>query len=269
MRRQNLKNYYFILGITIYARDSEIKSSYRKLALKYHPDKNPSADAESIFKEINEAYEVLSDPQRKLLYDQMLVGIKPPVQSTPSPHRDPRYQPKPPGFVHQKNSMRDRILEFMNSNLKYAVVISRVSFLFSILLLVDFSVSPKSDNQKIVDRESVYGGRYSSLKVRIDNGSTLTIAGKDASKFRSGSNIILYSSPFLSVPRKMEDTLSIIEARFPVTIYGNFIFVPLVLLLTSLLGTFYRKGVEHRFNLGVVNLLLLFFNLLCSQIHHF
>jgi curved DNA-binding protein CbpA len=269
VRKLNLKNYYFILGVTIYARDSEIKSTYRKLALKYHPDKNSSADAESIFKEINEAYEVLSDPQRKLLYDQMLVGIEPPVQPAPQQHRDPRYRPKPPGFVHQRNSMRERLFDFMSRNLTYAVGISRVAFLFSLILVIDFSLSPKKDNQKIMDRESIYGGRYSTLKVRIDNGSTLTISGKDAAKFRIGTDIILYSSPLLSVPRKMEDKRSGIAARFPVSMYGNFIFVPLVLLLTSLFGTFYLKGVEHRFNLGVMNLLLLFFNLLCLRIHHF
>jgi curved DNA-binding protein CbpA len=269
VRRLNLKNYYFILGVTIYARDSEIKSRYRKLALKYHPDKNSSADAESVFKEINEAYEVLSDPQRKLLYDQMLIGIEPPVQLAAPPHRDPRYRPKPPGFVHQRNSMRERIFDFMSRNLKYAVWISRATFLFSIMLLIDFSLSPKSDSQRILDRESVYGGRYSSLKVRIDNGSTLTISGKDAAKFRIGTDVILYSSPLLSVPIKMEDKLKGVVARFPVSIYGNFVFVPLVLLFTSLLGTFYRKGVEHRFNLGVMNLLLLFFTLLCLRIHHF
>ncbi len=64
------KDFYEILGLNKNATTSEIKSAYRKLALKFHPDKNKSADAEERFKEINEAYEVLSDAEKKSAYDQ-------------------------------------------------------------------------------------------------------------------------------------------------------------------------------------------------------
>lgn len=64
------RDYYDILGISKNASDQEIKKAYRKLAKKYHPDVNKEADAEEKFKEINEAYEVLSDPNKKASYDQ-------------------------------------------------------------------------------------------------------------------------------------------------------------------------------------------------------
>jgi len=64
------KDYYRVLGITKGASDDEIKKSYRKLAMKYHPDKNNSPGAEEKFKEIGEAYDVLSDPKKKQIYDQ-------------------------------------------------------------------------------------------------------------------------------------------------------------------------------------------------------
>lgn len=64
------KDYYKILGINKEATDDEIKKAYRKLALKYHPDKNRSAGAEEKFKEIAEAYEVLSDSKKREVYDQ-------------------------------------------------------------------------------------------------------------------------------------------------------------------------------------------------------
>ncbi|MDA1079133.1 MAG: DnaJ domain-containing protein [bacterium] len=66
------RDYYEILGLTKSASASEIKASYRKMALKWHPDKNQSnkPEAEEKFKEINEAYQVLSDAQKKQQYDQ-------------------------------------------------------------------------------------------------------------------------------------------------------------------------------------------------------
>ncbi|CAG0882548.1 unnamed protein product [Darwinula stevensoni] len=64
------KDYYKILGIAKNASEDEIKKSYRKLALKYHPDKNKAPGAEERFKEIAEAYEVLSDKKKREVYDQ-------------------------------------------------------------------------------------------------------------------------------------------------------------------------------------------------------
>lgn len=64
------KDYYKTLGIAKGATDEDIKKAYRKQALKWHPDKNKSAAAEEKFKEIAEAYEVLSDPKKREVYDQ-------------------------------------------------------------------------------------------------------------------------------------------------------------------------------------------------------
>lgn len=64
------KDFYKVLGIQRGASDDEIKKAYRKLALKYHPDKNKTAAAEEKFKEIAEAYEILSDKKKRDIYDQ-------------------------------------------------------------------------------------------------------------------------------------------------------------------------------------------------------
>ncbi|MCD2257375.1 molecular chaperone DnaJ [Agrilactobacillus fermenti] len=64
------RDYYEVLGVSRDASDDEIKRAFRKLSKKYHPDLNKAPDAEAKFKEVNEAYEVLSDPQKRAAYDQ-------------------------------------------------------------------------------------------------------------------------------------------------------------------------------------------------------
>ena len=79
MADQNKRDYYEVLGVEKNASDAEIKKAYRKLAMKYHPDQNPGdKTAEEKFKEINEAYEVLSDADKKARYDQYgFAGVDP------------------------------------------------------------------------------------------------------------------------------------------------------------------------------------------------
>ncbi|CAI4050111.1 hypothetical protein SKDZ_14G2580 [Saccharomyces kudriavzevii ZP591] len=62
--------FYDILGVSVTATDVEIKKAYRKCALKYHPDKNPSEEAAEKFKEASSAYEILSDSEKRDVYDQ-------------------------------------------------------------------------------------------------------------------------------------------------------------------------------------------------------
>lgn len=79
------KDYYETLGVKRESTDAEIKSAYRKLARKYHPDVNKTKEAEEKFKDINEAYEVLGDKQKRQRYDSLGSGWQGGADYTPPP----------------------------------------------------------------------------------------------------------------------------------------------------------------------------------------
>ncbi|KAG8084484.1 hypothetical protein GUJ93_ZPchr0010g9603 [Zizania palustris] len=80
-------DFYKVLGVGRGATDDELKKAYRRLAMKYHPDKNPSPQADSLFKQVSEAYDVLSDSQKRAIYDQygedgLKASVPPPSASS-------------------------------------------------------------------------------------------------------------------------------------------------------------------------------------------
>ena len=88
------KDYYKILGVERSASEEDIRKAYRKLAMKYHPDRNPNdKEAEERFKEINEAYEVLSDQEKRKKYDAYGANWQQGVFQPP-PDRGGAYEPQ-------------------------------------------------------------------------------------------------------------------------------------------------------------------------------
>lgn len=86
------KDYYKIMGIEKNATQSEIKSAYRKLARKYHPDVSKETDAEIRFKEVGEAYEALKDPEKRAAYDQLGANWKAGQDFHPPPDWDAGFE---------------------------------------------------------------------------------------------------------------------------------------------------------------------------------
>lgn len=79
------KDYYKVMGVARDAKPDELKRVYRRLARKYHPDVSKEPNAEARFKEVQEAYEVLKDPEKRAAYDQLGSQWRPGQQFTPPP----------------------------------------------------------------------------------------------------------------------------------------------------------------------------------------
>ena len=106
------RDYYEVLGIDRSASEEELKRAFRKLAFKYHPDRNRDDGAEEKFKEINEAYEVLSNPEKRSSYDRqrvMRVRVRP-AQARPKW----AYQPSPaPRGAEPTRVNRDALVDII------------------------------------------------------------------------------------------------------------------------------------------------------------
>jgi curved DNA-binding protein len=88
----DFKDYYATLGVARDATEDQIKKAFRKLARKYHPDVSKEKDAETRMKEVNEAYTVLSDPEKRAAYDQLGQAYRPGQDFRPPPDWDAGFE---------------------------------------------------------------------------------------------------------------------------------------------------------------------------------
>src|SRR5689334_15068275 len=150
-----MKNYYKVLQVSQSATADEIKRSYRKLAVLYHPDKNPDPKAEAIFKEITEAYDVVGDAAKRMRYDFL---VKNPLSEDMQdntlngpPHRDPAYRRK--GAPANRKNRRSRIYELMIDYLPFAKISIITCFSIACFLLIDFSLPSLFLDEEITSTE--------------------------------------------------------------------------------------------------------------------
>jgi hypothetical protein len=259
-----IKNYYQVLGVEKSADSATIKSAYRSLAVRFHPDKSPDPGAHNRFVEINEAYQVLNDPQKRLrynyLYDTYILGIpaQRPVPSrgaatqaryrqTPPANRTPFSSQQRTGRPKYARSARGRTIE----EIKLApwarslyLLFSASCLVFVLAIAIDFFMPLRYKNALLEDYidlvnirpiNSGLGGYYidvANQQVTIVNPQLLS------------NRVILHTTDILGLVREV--TLYYngvpLTVRAAYSLYDSFIFLPLALLVTSVLGLVYRKS---------------------------
>ena len=253
-------DYYQVLGVNYSASYDEIKRAYRRLAVLYHPDKNRDPGAETIFKNINEAYDVLGDPAKKRLYDlRRYAPFAEVVEETPPQHRDPAYRRARSQTRHKGD--RERLSDLMRQYMPFVIRMTQLCFLVSLLIVVDYLLPMHHNAMQIVETNlrRTYTRNFATTWwiIRTDGGHVIDVPYEFSDHFATGTRIELLTTPLFNVARRVQsDTLAV---RLNKSIYGNFLFAPIALFIFSVLGLIFRKNVEIGFNLGVTCVLILIF----------
>jgi hypothetical protein len=251
-------DYYKILGVAYTATHDEIKRAYRRLAVRYHPDKNNDPQAESLFKEINEAYDVLGDPAKKTFYD---LKFSSPFTSASEPqpprHRDPAYHTNRPRA--KRKSDQERLKDLMAEYLPWAIKTAYLCLAFSGLLLIDYILPNQVQDEKIVDYKirRVPGFRYTVpyAVITTSGDHVIDVNPEFSDHFLKGKDVVVYSSVLLDIPVKIASGGFAVKLRK--SIYGNFIFAPFGLFFFAALSIYFRKDIRHGFNFSITTILFL------------
>ncbi len=227
--------------------------------MQYHPDKNPSAEAAIRIREINEAYDVLGDAYRKIEYDRRRNAVI--FETPPAPrHRDPAYHRS---HAPRKPSVSAQFL-MMQQSIPYIIKLIYFSLIFCAFLTLDFVLPRIIQEEVVVDKRAHIArsrGRnyHSSDEIYTNKGTSFEIDLDDTGPLADGKIIFISYTRIQHIPIRVTDRASF-SIRVPVTIFGNFIFAPIILVIVSAMGYCYRKNVSIAFNFGTV---IFFILLLC------
>lgn len=253
--------YYDILGVPRSATESEIKRAYRRLAVAYHPDKNPDPSAEQLFKLINEAYEVLGDQSKRSRYDLELSGLSVVGQAVPQPprHRDPAYRPR--RNRPYRKSERERLRDMMKKALPYTSRISIFCFSLCLLLAIDYLLPRQqvSDSIEYITQRRDYrrSGSVTWWVIHTSGNHTVDVPFERSSSFMPGDQVTLHRSMLFRISVQIDSR----EVTLPLraNIYGSFLFAPIALMIVSGFGILSRRDVDYGFNLGVATFVIFIF----------
>lgn len=252
-----LKDYYNVLHLSSTASSEEIKKAYRKLALQFHPDKNPSPQAKAVFQEINEAYDVLSDPIKKNNYDFRL---------------NQSFQPKTTYSGEKSNTESHRSFrksadkqKFKNKDpyKNYAIkgkFFSSFVFFFCLILCIDYVISQRFDNT-IVEDISSYEAKTSNYTDHYNH--EIQTSKVDFNFNSESANTI---TPYDTINVDITPIFGIVKSCHPASdenvnyadgysIYYPFTFLILLAMGASFAALFVKSN-ETGFSLSILSMIL-------------
>lgn len=250
-----MKDYYAILGVSKTSSANTIRDAYRKLAKQFHPDINKEAFAEHYFKEVNEAYETLGDPEKRAVYDQPAIEFVF-ESSSPPRHRDRAYHRQQPQPDYESDSQR---LKRLSEEYKiYFVWFCRVGLAFSVLFGLDRILPTKISEQTIVEVEVERYRRAISYHIITDRGRNIVLDPVDFSHLGDMAKegpialeLTMLFSTVLSIQGGLGEPSIWVEK-----LYTTLSFFPSILFLASLIGELLKRKTEVVLNCGTISLVL-------------
>lgn len=257
-------DYYAILGVTEGASQLEIKQAYRKLAVLYHPDKNPDPKAEMRFKEIAVAYDVLGDDFKRKAYDMRFMPMLQELvtQSAPA-HRDPRYRRRAP-YTAGRRRLTQR--ELMAEYLPRFFWLNKAAMAFFTLLFLDYVLPSRHRTEEIIQMYATNihtppgGPRTADYATMTDRGTELDLSSSEALHFDVRDHVDIQSTYIFSTMLRITNLKVHYEVR-RYGIYGAPGVIPLLMLITAGLALLIRPGVETSFSLTIASGMFLFITL--------
>jgi hypothetical protein len=261
-----MKDYYQILKVPRSASAMEIKKAYRALAVKFHPDKNPKANSVVLFQEINEAYEVLSDIDKKLVYDHKYDHRHEQSDFYETiATKTQQKRPRPPMY-EQKRRYAATVIDF-TAYVPFFTWVNRVGLTLCLLLIIDYSFTYKIKNQEIIninyeDKVDAYFTTHDASFVPddlpVDVATTMhsfTMDYSNITEISEGDVVDIYVTPLFGIARRVE-VKNKSFAVFPhYGVYNVFVFLPVCLFIFSCRGVFMKQGQRFVVDMGAGTLI--------------
>lgn len=254
-----MQDYYQILGISPRATQLEVKRSYRRLAVQFHPDKNHSKESEERFKEISMAYEVLNNPEKRAQYDISLTFA--PHTNTAKPHRDPAYRSRQRAYYAHSTETKSTN-ELMAEYLPKFRWACWAGLLVCLLVAVDYFLPRSVYTEEIAEINRMYrtgrggGTIYDHDELITKNGTVIYLNENDLQYFKQSRSIVISQSGLFNKIVSVATPDSVYHVGVA-AIYSGLFFIPVILLFASILGVTIRNSVEFPFNLTIVSFILL------------
>lgn len=246
-----MTDYYALLKVSRNASGPEIRQAYRRMAILLHPDKNPHPEAADGFRAITEAWEVLGDPFKKALYDQMLHEEANEVELRP--HRDPAYRRRT--YVY---TPRDQSNDLSVVWRKYTMYVVWFANIFSALLLMDYLLPEKKISDEIIRDQRTLHHHI----LYTEQGHSFNALFPQNKAFHKEPEITVHLSPILGFLKGIETSSGNFKLANLPSLYLNFAFAPFILVLLSVSSLlFMKKNGEAQFNAAIGLIVLMLLNL--------